>query len=168
MLTIPDLILQDMIVHAREFDPHECCGILGGLDGTVSEHYRITNILATLSEQDLARFEGAKLSDLKQLTPEERADIAFQMDAREMAQAQKDMRTKGVILQAFYHSHPFSPARPSMTDITIAMEFESYREKLNIPEPLHVIISLENNQQPDVRAYRIQQSQATEVPITRM
>jgi len=48
------------------------------------------------------------------------------------------------------------------------MEFESYREKLNIPEPLHVIISLENNQQPDVRAYRIQQSQATEVPITRM
>jgi proteasome lid subunit RPN8/RPN11 len=168
MLTIPDLILQDMIVHARELDPHECCGILGGLDGTVSEHYRITNILATLSEQDLARFDGAKLSDLKQLTPEERADIAFQMDAREMAQAQKDMRTKGVILQAFYHSHTFSPARPSMTDITIAMEFESYREKLNIPEPLHIIISLENTQHPDVRAYRIQQSQATEVPITRV
>ena len=168
MLTIPDLILQDMIVHARELDPHECCGILGGSDRTVSKHYRITNILATLSEQDLGRFDGAKLSDLKQLTPEERADIAFQMDAREMAQAQKDMRTKGVILQAFYHSHTFSPARPSTTDITIAMEFESYREKLNIPEPLHVIISLENTNHPDVRAYRIQQSHATEVPITRV
>ena len=168
MLTIPELIVQDMIVHARELNPHECCGILGGSDGTVSEHYRITNILATLSEEDLGRFDGAKLSDLKQLTPEERADIAFQMDAREMALAQKDMRTKGLILQAFYHSHTLSPARPSMTDITIAMEFESYREKLNIPEPLHIIISLENSQQPDVRAYRIQHSQATEVPITRM
>ena len=167
MLTIPDPILQDMIIHARELDPHECCGILGGIDGMVSEHYRITNILATLSDQDLARFDGAKLSDLKQLTPEERADIAFQMDAREMAQAQKGMRTKGVVLQAFYHSHTSSPARPSMTDITIAMEFESYREKLNMPEPLHIIISLEDNPHPDVRAYRIQHSQATEVPIQR-
>ena len=168
MLTIPELIVQDMIIHARELDPHECCGILGGIDGRVSEHYRITNILATLSEQDLARFDGAKLSDLKQLTPEERADIAFQMDAREMAQAQKDMRTKGLTLQAFYHSHTFSPARPSMTDITIAMEFESYRAKLNLPEPLHIIISLENADHPDVRAYRIQQAQATEVPLKRV
>lgn len=168
MLTIPNLILQDMIVHARQLDPHECCGILGGLDGTVSAHYRITNILATLSEQDLARFDGAKLSDLKQLTPEERADVAFQMDAREMAQAQKDMRTKGVRLQAFYHSHTSSPARPSMTDITIAMEFEGYREKLNMPEPLHVIISLENTDHPDVRAYRIQHSKASEVRIQRI
>jgi len=165
MVTIPTSILQDMIVHARELDPHECCGILGGEDRIVSEHYRITNILAHLSEQDLARFDGAKLSDLKQLTPEERADIAFQMDAREMAQAQKDMRHKGMILQAFYHSHTFSPARPSMTDITIAMEFESYREKLNIPEPLHVIISLQDKSHPDIRAYRIQHSQATEVPV---
>lgn len=168
MLTIPDPILQDMITHARELDPHECCGILGGRDGIVSEHYRITNILATLSDRDLARFDGAKLSDLKQLTPEERADIAFQMDAREMALAQKDMRNKGVHLQAFYHSHTFSPARPSLTDITIAMEFESYREKLNLPEPLHVIVSLENKAHPHVRAYRIRDSQATEVPVKRV
>ena len=168
MLTIPNTILQDMIVHARELDPHECCGILGGADKIVSDHYRITNILAQLSEQDLGRFDGPKLSDLKQLTPEERADIAFQMDAREMAQAQKDMRQKGMKLQAFYHSHTFSPARPSMTDITIAMEFETYREKLNIPEPLHIIISLQDKARPDIRAYRIQHSQATEVPVQRI
>ena len=163
MLTIPAPILQDMILHARELDPHECCGILGGTNSIVTEHYRITNILATLSEEDLARFDGAKLSDLKQLTAEERADIAFQMDAREMSQAQKDMRTKGVALKAFYHSHTFSPARPSMTDITIAMEFEGYRQKLNLPEPLHIIVSLEDKAHPDVRAYRIQDSEATEV-----
>lgn len=167
MLAIPSPILQDMITHARELDPHECCGILGGVDGIVAKHYRITNILASLSEQELARFDGAKLSDLQQLTPEERADIAFQMDAREMAHAQKDMRTQGMVLQAFYHSHTFSPARPSMTDITIAMEFEGYREKMNIPEPLHIIISLQDKGRPDVRAYRIQHSQATEVPVQR-
>ena len=165
MLTIPDTILQDMITHARELDPHECCGILAGTDGTVNAHYPIKNILAALSEAELARFDGAKLSDLHQLSPEERADIAFQMDAQEMSLAQKDIRSKGIALQAFYHSHTFSPARPSMTDITIAMEFEGYREKLNLPQPLHVIISLQDKANPNVRAYRIQQSEAVEIPV---
>ena len=45
------------------------------------------------------------------------------------------------------------------------MEFESYRQKLNLPEPLHLIVSLENAESPDIRAYRIQNSQATEVLI---
>ncbi|MEC4673756.1 MAG: M67 family metallopeptidase [Nitrospirota bacterium] len=166
MISIPVQIFEDMIAHARELDPHECCGILAGQDGQVSQHYRIKNILANMAETELARFDQAKLSDLKQLSPEERADIAFQMDAQEMAHAQKDIRQKGILLKAFYHSHTFSPARPSVTDIKIAMEFESYREKLNIPEPLHIIVSLEDKANPIVRAYRIQHSKATEVPVT--
>ena len=166
MLTIPAVIAKDMIAHARELAPHECCGILGGSDGTVSQHYRITNILANLSEEELARFDGPKLSDLKQLSPEERADIAFQMDSQEMGKALRAIRDKGVSLQAFYHSHTLSPARPSQTDITIAMEFESYREKLNLPEPLHIIISLLDKQTPDLRAYRIRNNEPIEVPTT--
>lgn len=165
MLYLPADIVDDMIQHARELDPHECCGILAGQNGHVSEHYRITNILATMTETELARFDHAKLSDLKQLSPEERADIAFQMDAQEMSLAQKDIRQKGLVLQAFYHSHTFSPARPSVTDIKIAMEFESYREKLNIPEPFHVIISLEDKAHPRLRAFRIRDSRAFEVPV---
>ena len=166
MLTIPAGIREDMIAHARELAPHECCGILSGKDGLVAESYRITNILASMSEHELSRFEGAKLSDLQRLTPEERADIAFQMDAREMAMAQRDIRTKGHDLLGFYHSHTFSPARPSQTDITIAMEFEGYRAKLNLPEPLHLIISIEHPETPDIRAYRIRESRATEISVT--
>lgn len=165
MLHIPSGIVQDMIVHARELAPHECCGILSGKNSSVTESYRITNILATMSEQELSRFEGAKLSDLKHLSPEERADIAFQMDAREMAIAQRDIRSKELDLIGFYHSHTFSPARPSQTDITIAMEFESYRARLNLPEPLHLIVSLEHQNSPNIRAYRIQHAQASEVSI---
>ena len=165
MLHIPSGIIEDMIAHARELAPHECCGILSGKDQTVAGNYRITNILADISEGDLSRFEGAKLSDLQRLSPEERADIAFQMDAREMAMAQRDIRSKELDLIGFYHSHTFSPARPSQTDITIAMEFESYRKKLNFPEPLHLIISLEHTESPVIRAYRITDSQATEVSI---
>ncbi|RMH06341.1 MAG: M67 family peptidase [Nitrospirae bacterium] len=165
MLAIPTAILEAMVAHARELDPHECCGILAGMNGYVQEHYRITNILATLTDRELARFDQAKLSDLQRLPPEQRADIAFQMDAREMARAQQDIRAKGLQLQAFYHSHTSSPARPSQTDITIAMEFENFREKLHLPEPLHIIISLEHKTSPDIRAYRIQNFQATEVRL---
>ena len=166
MISIPVPIYQDMIAHAQELDPHECCGILAGLEGKISKHYRITNILAKMTEEELARFDQEKLSDLKQLSPEERADIAFQMDAMEMAQAQKDIRQKNIVLQAFYHSHTCSPARPSVTDIKIAMEFESYRAKLNIPEPYHLIISLENKSQPVIRGYQIRDSKAIEIPIS--
>ena len=165
MLRIPSGIIQDMIAHARKLAPHECCGILSGKAQTVTEAYPITNILANMSEGDLSRFEGTKLSDLQRLSPEERADIAFQMDAREMAMAQRDIRSKDLDLLGFYHSHTFSPARPSQTDITIAMEFEEYRQKLNLPEPLHLIVSIEHNEKPDIRAYRIQNSQPTEIPI---
>jgi hypothetical protein len=45
------------------------------------------------------------------------------------------------------------------------MEFESYRAKLNFPEPVHLIVSLEHADQPVVRAYRIQEARATEIPI---
>ncbi|WP_454061936.1 Mov34/MPN/PAD-1 family protein [Candidatus Nitrospira salsa] len=166
MLTIPAAIAEDMIAHARELTPHECCGILGGKLESVSQHYRITNILANLSEDELTRFDAPKLSDLKQLSPEERADIAFQMDSHEMGKALRDIREHGISLQAFYHSHTMSPARPSQTDITIAMEFEGYREKLNLPEPLHIIISLLNIDSPDIRAFRIRNHEATEVSTT--
>ena len=165
MLVIPQAILENMVAHAKELAPHECCGILSGENDTVADCYRITNILASMTDMELARFEGGKLADLQNLSPEERADIAFQMDAKEMGMAQRDIRAKGLQLLAFYHSHPVSPARPSQTDITIAMEFESYRSKLNLPEPFHLIVSLENPTQPMTRAFRIQQSRSTEVPI---
>lgn len=165
MLDIPSRILQNMIEHAHELAPHECCGILSGQLSQVAGCYRITNILADMSSQELSRFDSAKLSDLQRLSPDERADIAFQMDAREMAMAQRDIRSKGLDLVGFYHSHTSSPARPSQTDITIAMEFESYRAKLNFPEPFHLIVSLEHADHPVVRAFRIRHSQATEIPI---
>jgi len=166
MLTIPKAIVANIIDQARQLDPQECCGILAGQEAIVTQRYPVTNILATMPNSELAGFQGAKLSDLQRLSPAERADIAFQMDAREMSLAQKDIRTRGLVLQAFYHSHPCSPARPSETDITIAMEFEHYREQLNLPQPLHIILSLQDKEAPDLRAYRIQKGQAIEVSLS--
>ena len=166
MISIPAHIWDDMIAHARSLDPHECCGVLAGKDGEISEQYRITNILANMSEEELATFfEKGKLSDLKNLSPEQRADIAFIMDMGDFSAAVKDIRQKEFTLPIFYHSHTSSPARPSDTDIQKAMDFEGMRDKLNFPEPFHLIISLEDKANPVLRAYRIQNSQSSEVAI---
>jgi proteasome lid subunit RPN8/RPN11 len=161
-LTIPQQILDEMVEEARTLAPHECCGLLAGKDGRVTHHYKIKNIVAT-EGAEVANFDEAKLAHLQRLSPEERADIAFVMDAREQSLALKDMRAHGVQLQVIYHSHPHSPSRPSVTDINNATEFDSIRKVLNLPEPLHLIISLQQPT-PVLNAFRIVDGAVT--PVT--
>ena len=47
MIKIPQNIYDDIIAHAKKGFPLEVCGILGGLDGVVSEIYPMTNTEAS-------------------------------------------------------------------------------------------------------------------------
>lgn len=161
-LTIPRQILDEMIAAARALAPHECCGYLAGRDGKVTHHYKIRNIIATEGAE--LTFEGKKLDHLQSLSPEQRAEIAFLMDAQDMSLALKDIRSKQIELQVIYHSHPRDPARPSVTDIEKVAEFESVRKVLNLPEPLHLIISLQTGT-PVANAFRIVGKNVTQVPF---
>ena len=151
------------MAEARRAAPHECCGLLAGQKMHVTRHYKITNIVAT-EGAEMANFDVAKISHLQRLTPSERAEIAFVMDAREMSVAFKDMRAKDLDLQVIYHSHPHSPSRPSPTDIRNATEFESVRKVLNLAEPVHMIVSLENQAAPVLNAFRIADGDSSQVP----
>lgn len=155
-----------MVGHARELTPFECCGLLAGNGEVVTRLYRIKNIVATEGAESVFHFDEAKLDHLKRLSPEERAEIAFIMDAREQSSAFKDMRANGLQLQAFYHSHPKDPARPSMTDIRNAVEFDHLRDKLNLPAPRHFIISLKDPGRPDIRAYWITPDRVIPAPFS--
>ena len=163
MLSIPKQILEDLVAEARRAAPHECCGLLAGQKMHVTTHYKIANIVAT-EGAEMANFDIAKISHLQRLSPGERAEFAFVMDAREMSVAFKDMRANALDLQVIYHSHPHSPSRPSPTDIRNATDFESVRKVLNLAEPVHMIISLENQAVPVLNAFRIADGEVSQVP----
>ena len=164
-LKIPQQILDELVAHARELNPYECCGLLAGKDGIVTHHYRIKNIVALEGAEELSSFDEAKIDHLKRLSPQERAEIAFIMDMQDFSLAKKDIRAQGTELQVVYHSHPHSPARPSITDIKIATEYEDIWGKINLAEPLYIILSLQDQSKPDIRAYRIKAQQVTSAEI---
>lgn len=96
MLRIDKSYADEMISHAVEEDPNECCGILAGSDGTVNQMYRITNKL--------------------------RSPYRYEMDPQEYYNAWRDSDDNGWEHLAFYHSHTHSPAYPSNTDVRMAQQ----------------------------------------------
>jgi [CysO sulfur-carrier protein]-S-L-cysteine hydrolase len=94
-MRIPRSIYDQMVEHAREEAPNECCGILGGKDGEAMTLYRATN-----AEQSPLRYT---------LDPNDLFRITF----REIPERDEEML-------AIYHSHTGSPAYPSQTDINLA------------------------------------------------
>ncbi len=159
-LVIPKTVVDDIIAHAKELTPHECCGLLAGTNGVVSHLYRIKNIVAMEGAQNLSSFDAAKVAHLERLSPAERAEIAFVMDMQDFSTAKKDMRNKGLDLQVVYHSHPHDPARPSVTDIKIASDYEEIWPKINLPIPAYLLVSLMTST-PDVRCYWIKTGQVS-------
>jgi proteasome lid subunit RPN8/RPN11 len=83
---------EELIAHAREEAPNECCGYLRLTDGRVEEVFRAVN--------------------------ERMSPYGYELDHRSLFAANElDDAGYGV---AIYHSHPRSAAEPSQTDINLA------------------------------------------------
>jgi len=142
VIQISKKVLEGMISHARQEAPEECCGLLAGDDEGISEIYRIPNLPS----------DHPSILDLK--VPEDRR-FRYVMDPKAQVRAFKKMRQSCTRLQGIYHSHPHSKAYPSATDIRLAY----------YPEVHYLIISLEQPERPQVRAFRIVSGKATEEKI---
>lgn len=151
MLTIPAHILDDMVAHAREAKPYECCGLLAGTDSIVTQQYRITNRVAQ-DPQAEQLFLQMSAKDLRALPERQRQEVAYFMDTREQARAQRDWQQRGLELLVAYHSHPASPPYPSETDIKLAQAPLTF-----YPDLVFLIISL-MDPIPDIKAHRIAQN----------
>ena len=79
----------------------------------------------------------------------------FEPDPAELLRLTLHLEEAGETLWAICHSHPRSPARPSASDIALAA----------YPDTLYLICSLQDPDAPSVRAWRIRDGQATEVPL---
>ncbi|MCI0702472.1 MAG: M67 family metallopeptidase [Planctomycetia bacterium] len=94
-LTIPDLLLEEVIEHARSEAPNECCGLLAG---------HIEDGVGVMT----ARFTVA--NDLHSST-------RYETNARDLFTAFRAMRKDNLELLAIYHSHPTSEPVPSLRDV---------------------------------------------------
>lgn len=96
MFTVGRAQFEEMLAHAREARPEECCGLLGGRGEVGASVYRLRNVAA----ERRTSYEAA---------PEE------------LFAAQREMRARGEALSAIYHSHPESPEpAPSERDVRLA------------------------------------------------
>ena len=89
--------LDQIIAHARESAPHECCGLIGGTpEGRAQTIYRARNLAAD-------------------------PEVTYEAAPEDLFAAQRAMRERGEQLLAIYHSHPRSEdPQPSRTDVRLA------------------------------------------------
>jgi proteasome lid subunit RPN8/RPN11 len=128
-LALPQSMRAEIIAHARDHKPRECCGIIAGRDGRVTQIHRLTNV--------------------------EPGNTRYLFDDEEFFQLYWDIENRGDSLLAVYHSHPATVAYPSKTDVEFALW----------PEAVYVICSLEHDDAPVIRGFRIVEGEITEVAI---
>ena len=93
MRIAPELIAE-IVAHARDTEPEECCGVITGRDGVAAAAERAENEFAHR--------------------------MRYRISADEMFRIYRLADARGEEMLAFYHSHPRSEAYPSQTDINEA------------------------------------------------
>jgi len=129
-MKISQQLVDEMVAHAREDLPDECCGMIGGRDGEATS---------------VVRVENAAHSPLR-----------YEMDPQGQFDALKQIEDAGDELIGIYHSHTRSAAYPSQTDVNEARMW---------PEQVYVIVSLEDEEAPDVKAYDLADLKIADVDL---
>ena len=93
-MRVPRQMVEEMIAHARDEAPNECCGMIGGADGSATTVYRSINA--------------------------EASPLRYSLDASDQFRIMQEMEKRGEELVGIYHSHTGSAAYPSQTDVNLA------------------------------------------------
>jgi [CysO sulfur-carrier protein]-S-L-cysteine hydrolase len=87
-------LLDEIVVHAQDEAPNECCGLIAGSDGQAIRVHRARNEFAS--------------------------PMRFNVHPQDLFRITTEIEGRGEELAAIYHSHPRSEAYPSQTDINLA------------------------------------------------
>jgi proteasome lid subunit RPN8/RPN11 len=88
-------LLDEIVAHARDEAPNECCGMVAARDGQAVRVYRARNVAPS-------------------------PKLAYEIDGAEQYRIQMEIEDSGLDLGAIYHSHPRTEPYPSQTDVNLA------------------------------------------------
>jgi len=137
-LIFPPALREELRAHARDGDPDEVCGILGGREAEVVRVFRVRN-----TAEEVTADRGVFRDRHTGVASAGHAPVHYYMDPRDQLRVYNELDDLGLDVVGYYHSHTHSEARPSPTDVRLASDLS----------PLYVLVSLTH--QPDVRAWRI-------------
>ena len=123
-------LAEQIVAHAHEAFPNECCGMIAG--------------------------EGGRAVQVHPATNAEGSPFMYVMDPKEQLEIMDAIDEAGRDLLAVYHSHTRSAAYPSRTDVELAF----------FPNTLYVIVSIADDDNPDIRAFHIDRTKDPEQAIT--
>jgi [CysO sulfur-carrier protein]-S-L-cysteine hydrolase len=90
-------LLDEIVAHAREDTPNECCGLVAGSDGAATRVYRARNA--------------------------EASPLRYTIDPSDQFRIMSEIDERGEEIAAIYHSHTKTAAEPSQTDINLAQHW---------------------------------------------
>ncbi len=99
-LVLSQTYIDEMIAHAREDAPNECCGIIAGKDGRPTKLYRAINA--------------------------EASPYRYSVDTRDLLRIHREVDANDWEFLVIYHSHTHTEAYPSPTDIRLAAWPDAY------------------------------------------
>ena len=100
MLSLPQAFVDEMIAHALEDAPNECCGIIAGQDGRAVKLFRAQN--------------------------SEASPYRYNVDPKDLFRIYRQCEDNGWEFIVIYHSHTASEAYPSATDVRLAFWPETH------------------------------------------
>lgn len=118
-----------LVAHAKAEYPNEACALLGGSPGRVERVYALPNA--------------------------EASPTFYVVEPRAQLAAMTEMDDKGWDLVGIFHSHTFTEAYPSKTDVELAQ----------YPDTAYLILSLADPAAPRLRAFSIRDGQVAELPV---
>ena len=106
-------------------------------------------------------------SGLSQVRNAEPSPVKYVMDPEAQFRVFEEVDAEGWEVQGFYHSHTFSEAYPSPTDVRLATyEDEATGEKQTIwPGVLYFLVSLREPDNLEIRAFHIIEGEITEEEV---
>lgn len=93
-MKISQAVIDEIVLHAREDLPNECCGLISGSAGEAVAIHRTRNA--------------------------ENSPYRYSIHPMDQFRVMESIEEDGNDLAAIYHSHPISEAYPSQTDINLA------------------------------------------------